>query len=154
MSTKKYQHNEKSLGGRLRKFRKSKGDDVVVFSKLLNISQGSLSAYENNKTIISSEAIINLVQNTDINIDWLLTGKGEMIRQGVENDTSIGKAGDPLGADPEVVDFLKMTRAVLESGTAYSDTLITNIRSHHQYTPVSPCNGNRKTLKRIRETPW
>jgi len=88
-----------------------------------------------------------------VDLHWLLTGEGEMIRQGVENDTSIGKAGDPLGADPEVVDFLKMTRAVLESGTAYSDTLITNIRlSHHAMETEKRLKGFEKRLGKIEKT--
>lgn len=130
MSRKKYQHNEKTLGGRLRKFRNEKGIGVIDFSKLLNISQASLSDYENNKTPISYEAIVNLKQNTDINIEWLLFGVGEMIDQGAECDTLINKVG-VFEDDPETIDLLEMARGVLNSGTDYSHSLAANIRSFH-----------------------
>ena len=80
MSRKKYPANENILGGRLRSFRYAINFNTVQFSKLLGISQGSLSDIENNKTKPSSTPIDNLVHKTDINIYWLFTGKGSMYR--------------------------------------------------------------------------
>jgi len=133
MSRKKYQENDKSLGARLRKFRKSRYDNTDIFLNLLNISQGSLSAYENNKTIISGEAIINLKQNTDINIDWLLTGEGEMARQGDESDVLIYNKVGETGEDPEIAELLSSAKKVLDSGTDRAETLAVNIRSSCQW---------------------
>jgi len=72
--------DEKTIGGRLRVFRVSKHLKIVPFSKLLGISHGSLSDIENNQSKPSSKPIESLVRKTDINIYWLFTGKGEMLR--------------------------------------------------------------------------
>ena len=55
-----------------------------------------------------------------------------MVREGSECESYIYKAGDPLGEDPEIAEFLKMTGTVLKSGTEHAETLITNIRSSHR----------------------
>jgi len=52
--------------------------NVMDFSKLLDISQGSLSGIENNKSKPSSDTLDSMVRNRDINLAWLLTGGGEM----------------------------------------------------------------------------
>lgn len=79
MSSKKYLKTENFIGTRLRQYRKYKNLNVLDFSKLLNISQGSLSGIENNKSKPSSDTLASMVLNTDINLAWLLTGDGEMI---------------------------------------------------------------------------
>ncbi len=65
-------------------------------------------------------------------MEWLLTGEGEMVREGSEGGSGKYKAGDPLDEDPEIAEFLKMTGTVLKSGTEHAETLITNIRSSHR----------------------
>ena len=103
-------------------------NNTAGFLALLKISQASLSDYEYNKTIISGEAMISLIQNTDINVDWLLTGKGKMIRQSPECDTCIYKVGDPLYEDPVVAELLTAARKILKSGNQVArDALKRNI---------------------------
>lgn len=128
MSRKKYQENEITLGDRLRKFRKSANKDVILFSKILGVSQASLSDYENNKTIISANAIIKLKQNTDINIEWFLTGEGEMVRK--EREVScINKEEDE---DTKISELIAMTQEILKSDTDYALNLAANIKSFHK----------------------
>lgn len=97
MSRKKYQYNDKIFGSRLRTIRESMGLSVVKFSDLLGISQSSLSAIENNKTIPSAQVVINLCQNADLDINWLLTGEGEFNQNRDEkedtgnNDSMVGE---------------------------------------------------------------
>lgn len=115
-----YPPNENTAGGRLRIYRKSKGYNIVNFSKLLKISQGSLSDIENNKSKPSATPIDNLIHNTDINIYWLFTGEGEMIRRDEKADTYIYKERDSkpqaLDDDPEIAELLARARKVLKSG--------------------------------------
>lgn len=66
-----------SLGARLRYYRESLNIKGVEFSAILGISQGSISDIENNKTKPSTSTLITLIRNTDINIEWLLTGEGK-----------------------------------------------------------------------------
>ena len=71
---------EKNIGDRLKEFRESMGLKLVPFSKLIAISHSSLSNIENNKSKPSSETFDSLCRNTNINVYWLLTGQGQMIR--------------------------------------------------------------------------
>lgn len=96
MSTKKYRDADNSFGKRLRNYRKAKGIKGVEFAKYMGISQASLSAIENDKASTSVQAITNLVQNTDINIYWLLTGEGVPY---IENETEIMIKPDDIEMD-------------------------------------------------------
>jgi len=87
MSTKKYLYTD-NIGDRLKQYRISKGYKVLEFSRMLDISQGSLSGLENNKSKPSAETLANLVLHTDIDLKWLLTGDGLMfINEGDETST-------------------------------------------------------------------
>ncbi|MEJ2725422.1 MAG: helix-turn-helix transcriptional regulator [Deltaproteobacteria bacterium] len=96
MSSKKYQDSEDTFGSRLRSFRKSMGKNVTEFSKLIGISQASLSDIENNKTKTSSETLSKLIWNTDIDIKWLLTGLPGKLE---EEATVFGGGRSPLDSD-------------------------------------------------------
>jgi transcriptional regulator with XRE-family HTH domain len=74
MSTLKNKEIEK-IGERMRFFRKKKDLTLVQFANLIGITHSSLSSLENNKSKPSSETLSNLCLHTDINIEWLLTGK-------------------------------------------------------------------------------
>ena len=49
---------------------------IIRVAKLIQISQGSLSDIENNKSLPSADTIAKLNQYTNLNIIWLLTGRG------------------------------------------------------------------------------
>ncbi|GJL78952.1 MAG: hypothetical protein NPINA01_19410 [Nitrospinaceae bacterium] len=55
-------------------------------AKLIRISQGSLSDIENNKSLPSADTIAKIYQSTNINIIWLLTGKGPMKKGTIPNE--------------------------------------------------------------------
>lgn len=70
----------KDLGTRLRQWRKTLPLKSFQLAKLIKISQGSLSDIENNKSLPSADTIAKLYQFTDLNIIWLLLGKGPVVR--------------------------------------------------------------------------
>ena len=70
----------KNLGTRLRQWRKTLPLKSFELAKLIKISQGSLSDIENNKSLPSADTIAKLYLYSDLNIIWLLLGKGPMIR--------------------------------------------------------------------------
>lgn len=70
-----------NLGGRLRSFRRMEKLTGVQLSKIIGISQGSLSDIETNKTTPSTKTLEGLIRNTDINIEWLITGEGAIKRK-------------------------------------------------------------------------
>ena len=67
------------IGKRIKKYRLYKGLKAIELSKIINISQGSLSEIENENTKPSADTITSLVTNTDIEPHWLLTGEGKML---------------------------------------------------------------------------
>ena len=90
----------------------------------------------------------------NININWLLTGEGEMIRkpekelEDKKNDTYIYKE-----ENPETAGLLSMTRDVLKSDTDYSASLAANIRSfHHAIKTESRLNGLENEIQHIKKS--
>lgn len=75
------------VGTRIRSFRKSKKLTLAQLSEKIGISLNSLASIETAKTKPSSDTLESLVENTDINPDWLIAGRGSMIRDGGEKET-------------------------------------------------------------------
>ena len=71
----------KTIGQRLKAFRKDLGLRLVDLSKKIGISQGSLSDIENDNSAPSAKTLKGLCLKTDLNIHWLLTGRAEMYRK-------------------------------------------------------------------------
>ena len=68
------------VGIRIRKFRKHKKLTLAQLSDKIGISLNSLASIETAKTKPSSNTLESLVENTDINPDWLIAGRGDMTR--------------------------------------------------------------------------
>jgi len=75
--------NQKTTGQRLRAWRKSVPLKLMELSRLIKVSQGSLSDLENDKSLPSATTLSNLSIYTDLNIYWLLNGRGPVIREQV-----------------------------------------------------------------------
>jgi transcriptional regulator with XRE-family HTH domain len=52
----------------------------MELSRLIKVSQGSLSDLENDKSLPSATTLANLSLYTDLNIYWLLNGRGPVNR--------------------------------------------------------------------------
>ena len=74
-----------TVGKRLKSWRKHSMLKLVELSKKIRVSQGSLSDLENDKSLPSATTLANLCMYSDINIYWVLTGRGPMIRQEPEH---------------------------------------------------------------------
>jgi len=70
----------KTIGQRLKAWRKESGLTLVQLSKKISVSQGSLSDQENGISLPSSTTLQKMCLRTDINVHWLLTGQGRMKR--------------------------------------------------------------------------
>ena len=77
--------NGKTTGQRLRAWRKSVPLKLMELSEKIQVSQGSLSDLENDKSLPSATTLANLSLYTDLNIYWLLTGKGP-VHKGPDNE--------------------------------------------------------------------
>lgn len=82
--------NQKTTGKRLRAWRKSIPLKLMELSSLIKVSQGSLSDLENDKSLPSATTLANLSIYTDLNIYWLLNGRGPVNRKlvpGIDKST-------------------------------------------------------------------
>ncbi len=68
-----------TVGGRLKYWRKVSRLRLVDVAALIQVSQGSLSDLENDKSLPSATTLTGLCQKTDMNLYWLLTGEGSMV---------------------------------------------------------------------------
>ena len=67
------------VGRRLKEIRKHLNMSQKDFANKYGMSQQILSKYENGKSDISDRIKTSLADEFNININWLLTGKGTMI---------------------------------------------------------------------------
>jgi transcriptional regulator with XRE-family HTH domain len=79
------------ISERIRIFRVYKSLKQSVFAELIGVSRSTLSEVENGKNKNpSTSVIVNIVDAfNDINIEWLLIGKGEMIKADSEDTHSV-----------------------------------------------------------------
>ena len=67
------------IGDRVKKVREHMGVSQKDFSVALKASQGVMSDIERSKKDISRNLLVNLIiRYPDVNMNWLLTGRGEM----------------------------------------------------------------------------
>jgi len=98
------------------------------FAKKIGVSPSFLSDVLNLNTGLSFNLIFGISDKyPEININWLLTGEGEMI-PGDKKGPLYNKVEDE---DPELVELLSRTMEILKSETDYSVSLAANIRSFH-----------------------
>ena len=98
------------LESRLRQWRKALPLKSFELAKLIRISQGSLSDIENNKSLPSADTIAKLYQHTDLNIIWLLTGRGPIKKThhapGGE-EPCVNEAMETYGEDPTLNELIQ-----------------------------------------------
>lgn len=82
---KKMTSNKVFLGKRLKEVRGVKQLKLFELASLLNMSQGYLSCVENGKRRFTQENLVLLSEKLNVNIQWLLTGEGEMFMAGSHN---------------------------------------------------------------------
>ncbi|BAP56339.1 bacteriophage CI repressor [Thioploca ingrica] len=74
---------------RITRVRKHKGMSQKEFSAMIGVSQSYLSEVENGKSKPSLELLSGIVNRfSDINADWLLTGRGAMQNPPPEGEPS------------------------------------------------------------------
>lgn len=89
-----------TVGERLRLWRKSAMLKLLDVKKMIGVSQGSLSDLENNKSLPSAGTLTQLCLKTDLNICWLLTGKGPVARK-------VGQAEDETALETSHLSALR-----------------------------------------------
>jgi transcriptional regulator with XRE-family HTH domain len=90
-------------------------------AKLIKISQGSLSDIENNKSLPSADTIAKLYLYSDLNIIWLLLGKGPMTRDrsaasDMDGDALVQEATEDYGDDRKLREVVEKTVRIYRRG--------------------------------------
>jgi len=108
------------LGDRLREWRRSVPLKSYELARLISISQGSLSDIENNKSLPSADTLSKIYLNTNINIIWLLTGRGAMKKAnlpGDGRDTPFAyEAMEEYGQDPNLKELMEKLVRIYNHG--------------------------------------
>lgn len=79
-------HDEMNFGERFRKLRnhlKLSGDQM---GEICGVTKGGVSQWESNKTAPELDRLIALADKHPISLDWLLTGRGEMMLTGAVSE--------------------------------------------------------------------
>jgi transcriptional regulator with XRE-family HTH domain len=93
------------FGSRLKAIRKRLKLKQVPFSEKLNISVTNLSEIENNKTRPGYDFFYKIVDEFDVNLNYLVLGKGPMFRKTGDEKVKGSAVGlDISGLDYEVTD--------------------------------------------------
>jgi transcriptional regulator with XRE-family HTH domain len=111
----------KNLGTRLREWRKTLPLKSFQLAKLIKISQGSLSDIENNKSLPSADTIAKLYLYSDLNIIWLLLGKGPMTRDlsaasEMDGDALVQEATEDYGNDRKLREVVEKAVRIYRRG--------------------------------------
>jgi repressor LexA len=78
-----------SMSRRIKEIRFDKNLSQVKFAKALDVTSASISYYEAGKRQPDSAFLSKLCERYQVNLNWLLTGEGEMYQQLYEIDASI-----------------------------------------------------------------
>jgi len=87
------------IGKRLRQIRERFGMSQTEFGNSLGIQYQHVSKYERGESVPTWENLIKLIQNYDININWLLTGEGDQLRERHQHEVIVSRnegSGDDL----------------------------------------------------------
>lgn len=109
---------------RIKEYIDFKGISIRKFEEALGFSNGSFaSQFKNNKSI-GVDKVENILQHyTDINTDWLLTGKGKMLVSGLSDSHPVKRImNGETGMNDE--DFLKMATDVAAQYGHYPKPLL------------------------------
>ncbi|MBI3584240.1 MAG: helix-turn-helix transcriptional regulator [Nitrospinae bacterium] len=72
---------KKNIGDRIKQVRKAQHLTQQAFARILGITQGFYTGIETGKYSTSNEILTCITSNFNINLNWLLTGEGEMYKR-------------------------------------------------------------------------
>ncbi len=107
------------ISTRLKLIRTNLGLSQKKFGDLLGIAQTSYANYEGGKTFLPANILEILNKQTDVNLNWLITGIGDMYlnSDGTEKDGSYIYKVDNKASEREDTVYIPMTDLSLSAGS-------------------------------------
>ncbi len=145
MSRKSYNNERKKLvGERLRQVRKTNNLTQPELAAALNTFPGYISEIENGKKMPGSDILFALKNNMKVNINWFITGIGEMFETSYAPAEVVAEPVESYAKD--INDLLKAAADILRSDNeTIKSALKSNIIAFH-YTVN--CDKELENLKR------
>lgn len=114
----KMEYGKATPGQRLREWRKSAHLKLVGLSEKIDVAASSLSELENEKSLPSADTLSKLCHQTNLNIIWLLTGHGSMIRDesGPEEKNYLREETIPYQSDQRLNELINKLIRVYRYG--------------------------------------
>ena len=111
-------YGKPTIGQRLKKWRKTSNLRLVGLSEKINVAASSLSELENDKSLPSAETLVKLYYNTNLDILWLLTGKGAMhkVENGSGQNANFYQDVMPYENDERLRELLKKLVRIYQHG--------------------------------------
>jgi len=146
MSSKKLADERKKIfGNRLKEIRNYLGLAQNTFAEQINASAGFISEIENGLKMPGTDILASLKQNLHVNINWFITGIGDMFETSYAPEAE-GVAEPVESYAQDIKDLLKAAADILRSDNeTIKSALKSNIIAFH-YTVK--CDKEIKTLKR------
>lgn len=135
------------LNVRIREIRKYLHLTQVDFSCKLGLKQGSIADWERGKSAPSIDTLTNIANNFNINLHWLLTGKGEMFL--TEPETAESRQED----NSSNIELDKLQKRYIELAKEYETLKKTIDETEKECTLLSSKNQelNHQLFTRLNE---
>ena len=111
-------YGKPTIGYRLKKWRKTSDLRLVGLSQKINVAASSISELENDKSLPSTDTLVKLYYNTNLDILWLLTGNGSMIKtkNGIEENGNFYQDVIPREHDERLKEMIKKLVRIYQQG--------------------------------------
>ena len=113
------EYEKNTTGKRLRLWRKQSARlKLIELSQKINVAASSLSELENEKSLPSAETLEKLCNITNLNIVWLLTGRGNMLtdKSVAEEEYAVNEDMQPYQKDNKLNELIKKVIRVYTEG--------------------------------------
>ena len=170
MSREKSHTNNKKLGARLKELRLSNNLTQKAFAEALGISQGFIANVEKGRYKPDGDIIIRIANIYSINLDWLLTGEGEMKKPlakyekhepNIEYAPEPGQGGYEHGGEdyPLIKKFINEAKEAKRLGLDVDELLdilvkiieVEQIKRRRRPVPVLEAAQDRRIIETVRD---
>lgn len=112
------------VGQRLKKIRRALRIKQKEMAKILGIAPSSFSEIETGITGINTEMYMNLVKSYNVNLDFLVNGRGEMFYKS-EQEKTVPEIDDPVYKFDSNIDSIEKLVSMMRKSTYLRLSILT-----------------------------